>query len=252
MSKLDYNSILDIMKTQLIYLDDSYQKEMDTQILEVQPDGDGKYKLILDKTIFYAMGGGQPTDQGTLISPSWQGEVYLVQVRDGELWHFVNARSAPIVGDTVHGVINWDRRYKNMKYHSGGHIIDFALYLLDYSPKQLNPQKADHGKKPYIVYQGTVEEDIKQKLQEKVDKLIAQDLKFSTVFQPFEDLQKEAIYLLSDLPANKPLRTLRLETVGAVADGGTQIHTTSEAKKVIVEDIITEGNTTIISYSLSE
>lgn len=240
------------MKTQLIYLDDSYQKKMDAQIIEVQPDGDGKYKLILDKTVFYAMGGGQPTDQGTLTSPSWDGEVYLVQIRDGELWHFVNAKTAPSVGDTVHGIINWDRRYKNMRYHSGGHIIDFALYLLGYSPKQLNPQKADHGKKPYIVYLGTIQEDIKKKLQEKVDELIAKDLKFSWLFQPYEDLQKEAIYLQPGLPTNKPLRTLRLDTIGAVADGGTQIHSTSEAKKVVVEEIKSEDDTTIISYSLSE
>lgn len=240
------------MKTQLIYLDDSYQKEMDAQILDAQPDGDGKYKLILDKTVFYAMGGGQPSDQGTLTSPSWNGEVYLVQVRDGELWHFVNAKEAPSVGDSVHGVINWDRRYKNMRYHSGGHIIDFALFLLGYSPKQLNPQKADHGKKPYIIYLGTIQEDIKQKLQDKVDELISKDLKFSWAFQPYEDLQKEAIYLQPGLPTNKPLRTLRLETVGAVADGGTQIHSTSEAGRVKVEDITTEGDTTIISYSLPE
>lgn len=238
------------MKTQLIYLDDSYQKEMDAQILEVVPDDEGKYKLILDKTVFYAMGGGQPTDQGQLTCSSWNGEVYQVMIRDGELWHFVNAFAAPIVGDTVHGVINWERRYKNMRYHTGGHIVDFALFLLGYSPKQLSPVKADHGKKPFIIYQGVLQEDIKQKLQEKVDELIAKDLKFSWEFQPYEDLQKEAIYLQAGLPTNKPLRTFRLETVGAVADGGTQLHSTSEAGKIVVDEIVTEGDTTVIHYSL--
>ncbi len=240
------------MKTQLIYLDDSYQKEMDAQILEVVPDGDGKYKLILDKTVFYAMGGGQPTDQGKLTSDSWSGDVYQVLVKDGELWHFINTQSAPVIGDKVHGEINWERRYKNMRYHSGGHIVDFALFLIGYSPKKLCPLKADHGKKPFIVYQGTLGEDIKQKLQEKVDELIAGDLKFSWEFQPYEDLKKEAIYLQPDLPTNKPLRTLRLETVGAVADGGTQLYSTSEAGKVQVDEIDTEGDTTIIHYSLPQ
>jgi len=240
------------MKTQLIYLDDSYQKEMDAQILEVEADGDKRYKLILDKTVFYPMGGGQPTDQGMLTSPTCQAEVYQVIHKDGEVWHFVNCETAPVVGDTVHGVINWDRRYKNMRYHSDGHIIDFALYLLGYSPEKLSPQKADHGKKPFIVYQGTLDGDIKEELQNKVNELIARDLKFSWLFQPYQDLQKEAIYLQPNLPTNKPLRTLRLETVGAVADGGTQIHATSEAGQVIVENITTEADTTIINYSLPE
>lgn len=223
---------------------------MDAQVLEVLPDGEGKWKLLLDKTVFYAMGGGQPTDQGKLTTSSWSGDVYQVMISDGELWHFVNAANAPVVEETVHGVINWDRRYKNMKYHSGGHIIDFALFLLGYSPKQINPQKADHGKKPYIVYKGILQEDVKQQLQEKVDELIAKDLKFSWDFQPFEELQKEAIYLQPNLPTNKPLRTLRLETVGAVADGGTQLHSTSEAGKVIVDAIEPQGDTTIVRYSL--
>lgn len=238
------------MKTHLIYLEDSYQQEMDAHILEAVPDGEGKYKLILDQTVFYAMGGGQPTDQGNLTSDTWSGEVYQVMIKDGELWHYVQSLSAPEVGSTVHGIINWDRRYKNMRYHSGGHIVDFALFLLGHSPKALSPQKADHGKKPYIVYEGTLQEDIKQKLQEKVDELISKDLKFSCEFQPYEDLQKEAIYLQPNLPTNKPLRTLRLETVGAVADGGTQVHSTGEVGKVIVEGIISEGNTTIINYLL--
>lgn len=238
------------MKTQLIYLDDSYQKEMDAQILEVVPDGDRKYKLILDKTVFYAMGGGQPTDQGVITLASWSGDVYQVLIKEGELWHYVNSSSAPVVGESVHGVINWDRRYKNMRYHTAGHIVDFAVYLLGFSPKQLSPLKADHGKKPYIVYGGTLQEDIKDKLQSKVDELIAKDLKFSWEFQPYEELRKEAIYLQPNLPTNKPLRALRLETVGAVADGGTQLHSTSAAGKVMVDEINTEGETTIISYSL--
>lgn len=238
------------MKTELIYLNDSYQKEMDAKILEATPDGDGKWKILLDQTVFYAMGGGQPTDQGKLSSSNWQGNVYQVMIKDGELWHFVNAKTAPVVGDTVHGVIDWDRRYKNMRYHSAGHIIDFALFLLGYSPKQLHPSKADHGKKPYIMYEGTVGEDIKDKLQAKTDELIAKDLKFSWEFQPYEALQKEAIYLQANLPTNKPLRTLRLETVGAVADGGTQIHSTSEAGKVVIDSVEPITGITVVHYSL--
>lgn len=238
------------MRTELIYLEDSYQKEMDAQILEVVSDGEGKYKIILDKTVFYAMGGGQPTDQGKLTSNTWNGDVYQVLFKDGELWHFVISPTAPTVGATVHGVINWERRYKNMRYHSAGHIIDFALFLLGYSPKYLFPTRADHGKKPYIVYKGVLQEDIKQKLQDKVDELINEDIKFSWEFQPYEKLLKEAIYLQPGLPTNKPLRTFRLETVGAVADGGTQLHSTSEAGKVVIDTIKIDDDSTVISYLL--
>ena len=134
------------MKTQLLYLDESYQKSMDAQVLEVLPEASGKFRILLDRTVFYAMGGGQPTDQGKLTSDSWQADVYQVIIKDGELWHYLNATSAPTVGQTVHGELNWERRFKHMRLHSAGHIIDFSLFLLGYSPNQLTPLKGDHGK----------------------------------------------------------------------------------------------------------
>ena len=237
------------MKTQLLYLEDSYLKEMETKILEVKPDGNG-WKVILDKTVFYPMGGGQPTDQGALTSENWRGDVYQVLMKEGEVWHYLKAKTLLTVGMKVHGVINWDRRYKNMRVHSAGHVIDFAMYLLGYSPNTLMPFKGDHGKKPYIVYLGALNEDIKQKLEDKANELVGKNLKFSTLFQPIAALQKEAIYLQPGLPINKPLRTLRLETVGAVADGGTQVASTQEVGKVSISAIESKDGNTEVLYSL--
>jgi Ser-tRNA(Ala) deacylase AlaX len=137
-----------------------------------------------------------------------------------------------------------------MRVHSAGHLIDFAIYLLGYSPKQLSPLKGDHGKKAYIIYQGVVDHDIKQEIQDKVTELVAQNLKLSCQLMSYEDLEKEAIYLQPNLPIYKPLRALRLENVGTVADGGTQIASTSEAGKISVDSITIENGTSVIKYSL--
>jgi Ser-tRNA(Ala) deacylase AlaX len=126
------------------------------------------------------------------------------------------------------------------------------MYLLGYSPKTLSPIKADHGKKPFIVYQGLLDKDIKQELEDKAQELVEKNLKFSWNFQPLESLQKEALYLQPNLPTNKPLRTFRLEGVGAVADGGTQLHTTKEAGRIVIEDIVIEEGNTIVKYSVQD
>jgi Ser-tRNA(Ala) deacylase AlaX len=239
------------MRTNLLYLEDSYLREMDAHILDVQAEESGKWRVLLDKTVFYPMGGGQPTDQGKLVCPMWSADVYMVMNKNGEIWHYVTASLAPTVGLALQGSINWERRYRNMRLHSAGHIVDFALYLLGYSPKQLMPLKADHGKKPYIIYQGTVQEHIRPSLEAKANELVEKDLTFTWEFQPFAALQKEAIYLLPGLPKNKPLRTLRIETVGAVADGGTQVHTTKEVGKIVISKVEPQGETTVIHYRLS-
>lgn len=238
------------MKTHAIYLEDSYAKEMDATILEVVPESGNRYRMILDKTVFYPMGGGQPTDQGTLTGEGYQAKVYQVMMKDGEIWHYVESSTPPEVGLSAHGVIDWDRRYKHMRIHSAGHVVDFAMFLLGYSPKLLMPTKGDHGKKSFIVYTGVLEKDIKQELEMKSNELVASDIAFETAFVPFEDLQKEALYLQPGLPINKPLRKLTLVGVGSVADGGTQVRNTKEIGIISIPSVSEENGNTIVAYRI--
>lgn len=240
------------MKTDPIYLKNPYQKSMEATILEVIPEKEGVWRLILDQTVFYPMGGGQPTDQGFFtLSDGSKLEVYQVMLKDGEINHYVKCTSQSQVGDRLYGEIDWDRRYKNMKVHSGGHIVDFAMYLLGYSPLPLSPLKGDHGKKPFVVYSGSLGKDIKDELQHQADLLTNSDKKFTWSFEQLEDIEKEAIYLQPGLPKNKPLRALRFEDVGVVADGGTIVATAKEIGRVIITSVDDNGNETVIRYQVT-
>lgn len=236
------------MKTHAIYLEDSYTQEMDAQVVEIQSEGEKRWRVMLDKTVFYPMGGGQPTDQGNLASEGWSGKVYQVMMKDGEIWHYVESDVAPAVGITVHGQIDWNRRFQNMRVHSGGHIVDFAMFQLGYSPKPLQPMKGDHSKKSYIVYAGTLGKDIAKELESKSNELITKSIAFTTAFVPLTDLEKDAIYLQPGLPTNKPLRKLTLEGVGSVADGGTQVKNTGEVGKITIPSVSEENGSTIVVY----
>lgn len=112
------------MKTVPVYLEDPYLKIMQATVLDVLPEKEGVFKLILDNTIFYPMGGGQPTDQGYIIFPDGRkGEVYQVLLKDDEINHYVKTPVAPVSGETIEGVIDWDRRYKNMRVHYGDMLL---------------------------------------------------------------------------------------------------------------------------------
>ncbi len=137
-----------------------------------------------------------------------------------------------------------------MRVHSGGHVVDFAMYILGYSPKQLTPMKGDHGKKSYIVYQGTVGKDIRSELENKSNELVGKALSYVTALVSFEELQKDAIYLQPGLPTNKPLRKLSLEGVGSVGDGGTQVKNTSEIGKISIPSVTEENGNTIVVYRI--
>jgi len=239
------------MKTELAYLIDPYLKELESQIVDFEVVKDSEVKLILNKTVFYPMGGGQPTDQGTLeFSDGTKGDVYQVLLQNGEVWHYVKTTHSIQVGDNVKGTINWERRYRNMLIHSAGHVIDFAVFQLGLSPGTLSPQKGDHGKKPFIVYKGFLINDIKEELQNKVNETIANKVNFSWEFVNIVELSKKSIYLQPGLPADKPLRMLTMEGVGSVADGGTIVKNAGEIPGITIVSIETKDGMTTINYQL--
>jgi Ser-tRNA(Ala) deacylase AlaX len=228
---------------------------MSAKVREILPETARRFRVLLDRTVFYPMGGGQPTDQGTL---SWnnapQAKVYQVMMKDGEIWHYLepfNHTQAPLeVGQPVEGEIDWERRYQNMRVHAGGHLVDFALFRLGLVPGTLRPLKGDHGKKPYVLYEGYSEGLTPARLVEEVEKLIAEKLEFNWEFASLEELQQDAIYLQPGLPSNKPLRKLKLSGVGSVADGGTLVRNSSEVKHITISSIDDIDGQVKISYQL--
>jgi misacylated tRNA(Ala) deacylase len=110
--------------TEELFREDSYLKECDATVVAVD-DG----ALILDRTVFYPLGGGQPGDTGTI---SWDGgSAAVVDTRYGEggtIRHVLEEGAAtPDPGAAVHGTLDWDRRYRHMRMHTAMHLLGSVL-----------------------------------------------------------------------------------------------------------------------------
>ena len=108
--------------THKTYYDDLYLRELDAEIIS-QTEHDGKYYIILDQTIFYPSGGGQPCDLGFIDDV----EVIDVHEKGDDIIHVL---SAPIKNKRVHCVLNWDRRFELMQQHLGEHLFAGCIYSL--------------------------------------------------------------------------------------------------------------------------
>jgi len=105
--------------TTRLYDEDHYLSEFDARISEI--DG---LNVVLDQTAFYAQSGGQAGDRGTI-----NGDVVVdTRIIDGVHVHVMSEEPSFSVGDDVHGVIDWDRRYRIMKIHSASHIMEHFFY----------------------------------------------------------------------------------------------------------------------------
>ena len=111
------------MMTERLYYTDSYCVELDA-VVQAATEQDGRPALVLDRTCFYPTSGGQPYDTGTLAGLS----VVDVVAADGVVYHVLEQPADPsLVGQTVHGEIDWPRRFDHMQQHSGQHLISQAF-----------------------------------------------------------------------------------------------------------------------------
>ena len=106
--------------TERLYYADAYLQEFDGTVTRVE-QRDGRAAVFLDRTAFYPTSGGPPFDVGSLNS----AKVVDVVDDDHDIAHIVEGELA--VGATVHGAIDWARRFDHMQQHTGQHVLSAAI-----------------------------------------------------------------------------------------------------------------------------
>jgi len=116
------------MITKKLYQSDVYQKECDSRIVAISGCGtaDDPVVLVLDETIFFPTGGGQPCDLG-IIGGIRVADVYE---NDGIVYHILTCDTPPLfqLGDCVHSELDWERRFNHMQRHCGEHILSGIFF----------------------------------------------------------------------------------------------------------------------------
>lgn len=111
--------------TQKLYLDRSYETVFEAAVVSSQPTDNGA-TLVLDRTLFYPESGGQLSDTGSI------GDAEVLDVQEAgndTVVHTVKGK-VPATG-TIHGMINWPRRFDHMQQHTGQHILSRAFIQTD-------------------------------------------------------------------------------------------------------------------------
>lgn len=111
------------MNTEKLFEQDSHQTDCEARILACRPQGD-VWAVVLDRTVFFPEGGGQPGDTG------WIGEVPVTDTREseGEILHLCDAPLKE--GETVTAKLDWPVRLDHMQQHTGEHILSHAVWKL--------------------------------------------------------------------------------------------------------------------------
>ena len=166
------------MDTIKLYYDDVMLREFDATVLSCDAGKNG-WAVVLDRTAFYPEGGGQPSDRGTL------GTVRVTDVHEkgGVITHTCDG---PLpVGETVHGAIDWARRFDHMQQHSGEHIVSGLLceaYHCDNVGFHLGEDTVIIDYNADIPWEGVVE------IEKKANQYIWEDHPFEVLWPTAEEL----------------------------------------------------------------
>jgi misacylated tRNA(Ala) deacylase len=208
----------------LLYTDNSELKEFDATVTRTGP----KF-VVLDKTGFYPEGGGQPSDTGKLIVGGTEVKVVKVMKRGSQVFHYLDQDVS--MGETVHGVIDWDLRFKYMRLHSGEHLLTGLFESLGSGPKVFSSfSQLDF--KP-----SELDEELVEKVRKRFDEVIEMDVPVEVYYTSREDLDvggdERKQSFLAKIPKN--IETLRMVKIGEYAETfcmGTHVASTKDIGKI--------------------
>jgi len=220
--------------TEELFRDDSYLKECVASVVAID-DG----ALVFDRTVFYPLGGGQPGDTGTL---SWDGgDAAIVDTRYGDggtIRHMLEEGAPmPAVGDTVHAVLDWDRRYRHMRMHTAMHLLGSVLqYGVTGGNISAEKSRLDFD------MEDTVD---KEAVGAALHRLVAEDHAVSCrwITEDELDAQPELVRTMSVQPprGKGSIRLLEIAGIDLQPCGGTHLRSTSEVGAVRIGKVEKKG-----------
>jgi misacylated tRNA(Ala) deacylase len=219
-----------VADTELLFATDAYLREFEAQVVDVL-DG----AIVLDRTAFYATGGGQPHDVGTL---TWDGgsvSATVVEVRKqgGTVLHRLEGAPPPN-GTHVHGEIDWERRYALMRHHTALHSMSGVIYQLYGATVTGGQMYPDRARMDFLLPDLSAER--LRAIEDRTNELLAEGHPVSIRFLPraeaFEipDLIRTRVNLLPE--GIETIRVVNIEGIDQQADGGTHVANTREVGKV--------------------
>jgi alanyl-tRNA synthetase len=233
----------ELPNTDRLYYEDQDRMEFEAVVLEVFEREDGVFDVVLDQTMFYPEGGGQPPDNGTLSTEDVTVDVTDVQIEDGVILHTCDGD--PGKGEFVTGQIDSTRRRRLMRHHTATHVvIHSAREVLGEHVRQAGAQKGTERARIDIRhYESITREQIKA-IEHIANEIVVENTSVSQKWPDRHEAEDKYGFDLyqGGIPAGEQIRIIKVaEDVQAC--GGTHVSRTGDigAIKILNTERIQDG-----------
>jgi misacylated tRNA(Ala) deacylase len=221
--------------TEPVFRQDAYLRTCQARVLEAGPAG-----VVLDRTVFYPLGGGQPGDTGCLRTADGR-EWRVVDTRKGEegriLHRLEEGAGLPEVGQRVEAAIDWERRHAHMRMHTALHLLGSVLRF-GVTGGQIGAEKSR-------LDFDTQEEIDRERVTGEVNALVdaGHEVLSRWITDDELDRQPELVRTMSVQPPRGAgrIRLLDIPGVDLQPCGGTHVSNTREIGRVTVTRVENKG-----------
>lgn len=213
--------------TARLFLDDPYRGRAGATVVGHTPEGG----IVIDRSIFYPTGGGQPGDTGHVAWETGRAEIVTTVKGEGESIVLlpVEAASLPPVGQEIEQVLDWDRRHRHMRVHTALHLLSVVIPL----PVTGGSISAEKGRLDFNMPDAP---DDKSGIEAALNALVTRDLAVTEAWITDDDLRANP-GLVKTMSVAPPMgagrvRLVRIGTEEEQVDlqpcGGTHVARTGE------------------------
>ena len=223
--------------TEELFSTDAYARSCPAVVSDVTQDG-----LVLDRTVFYARGGGQPGDTGVIRWDGGRVSVADTVKRDGRVVHEF-AGDPPAVGTPVIAEIDWDRRHTLMRTHTALHALS-AVIFRDHDAK-VTGGNMEPGVARMDFELEAIDAEFGKRVEDVLNAELAADRPVRVSFLPRAealadpDLIRTKVNLIPE--SVDPIRVIEIDGLDKQADGGTHVRSTAEVGVVRVAKTENKG-----------
>ena len=218
--------------TEMLYMKDiesNYIREFEASVVERGFD-----YVVLDRTAFYPLGGGQPSDTGRLEWPGGQAQVREVTKKEGIRHHLV--QDPELVPDRVHGVVDWEKRYGHMRMHTAQHIVSGVVYDLWKARTVGNQLYHDRSRIDFAPVKFT--DEMISELESRTNEILATGAKVEIATEDRSKLEKSVDSQRANLDllpkSVQELRVVRVPGYDVCPCAGTHVRSLAEIGRIKV------------------
>jgi alanyl-tRNA synthetase len=238
------------MMTDLVYLEEPTLFTIQAKTISSGKDKKGDY-IILDRSIFYPQGGGQPADHGKIKISDYTYNVYDVRLINTTVYHYVdNLHKDNLENKLALISIDSKRRCLNTCYHTAGHLLGSVAN--EYDPKLKAIKGHQFPGEAYVEFKGdsAPTENLLIALQERINNIVAKDLSVNTQEISSGIKDKALLDLCYEIPKNKKIRFCHIEGYSPTPCGGTHVVKLKDLGNIHIKKVKRKKEKIKISYEL--